>query len=63
MSPIHASRVAPLSTTPEVLDDVLRGSINPDRIFDFETDLKGIAEAYAAWTRAGSQVARAGRDG
>ena len=48
MSPIHASRVAPLSTMPEVLDDVLRGNINPDRIFDFETTLEGIVEAYEA---------------
>ncbi len=33
---------------PELLDDVLRGRINPGRVFDFETNLDGIAEAYAA---------------
>jgi threonine dehydrogenase-like Zn-dependent dehydrogenase len=33
---------------PELLDDVLEGRINPGRVFDFETDLDGIAEAYAA---------------
>jgi threonine dehydrogenase-like Zn-dependent dehydrogenase len=33
---------------PELLDDVLAGHINPGRVFDFETDLDGIAEAYAA---------------
>jgi threonine dehydrogenase-like Zn-dependent dehydrogenase len=26
----------------------LRGGINPGRVFDFETNLDGIAEAYAA---------------
>ena len=34
--------------TPELLDDVLEGRINPGRVFDFETDLDGVAEAYAA---------------
>ena len=33
---------------PELLDDVLAGRIQPGRVFDFETDLDGIAEAYAA---------------
>jgi len=33
---------------PELLDDVLEGRIDPGRVFDFETDLDGIAEAYAA---------------
>jgi len=33
---------------PELLDDVLAGRINPGRVFDFETDLDGIAAAYAA---------------
>lgn len=31
----------------ELLEDVLAGKINPGRVFDFETDLDGIAEAYA----------------
>jgi threonine dehydrogenase-like Zn-dependent dehydrogenase len=33
---------------PELLDDVLTGRIQPGRVFDFETDLDGIANAYAA---------------
>jgi hypothetical protein len=33
---------------PELLDDVLEGRIDPGRVFDFETDLDGVAEAYAA---------------
>src|SRR5256714_3144312 len=33
---------------PELLPDVMAGRINPGRVLDFETDLEGIAEAYAA---------------
>lgn len=33
---------------PQLLDDVLQGRINPGRVFDFETNLDGIAQAYAA---------------
>jgi len=33
---------------PELLDDVLEGRINPGRVFDFTTDLDGIAQAYDA---------------
>ena len=33
---------------PELLDDVLEGRINPGRVLDYETDLEGIADAYAA---------------
>ena len=33
---------------PELLHDVLEGRIDPGRVFDFETSLEGIAEAYAA---------------
>src|SRR5438034_228484 len=41
--------VAPARTyIPELLDDVLEGRINPGRVFDFETDLDHIAEAYRA---------------
>jgi threonine dehydrogenase-like Zn-dependent dehydrogenase len=41
--------VAPVRTyIPELLDDVLEHRIDPGRVFDFETDLDGIAEAYAA---------------
>ena len=41
--------VSPVRTyIPELLDDVLEGRINPGRVFDFETDLEGVPEAYAA---------------
>jgi threonine dehydrogenase-like Zn-dependent dehydrogenase len=33
---------------PELLEDVLAGRINPGRVFDLETDLDHVAEAYAA---------------
>ncbi len=33
---------------PELLDDVLMGHIDPGRVFDFDTDLEHVAEAYAA---------------
>jgi threonine dehydrogenase-like Zn-dependent dehydrogenase len=33
---------------PDLLDDVLAGRINPGLVFDFETNLNDIAEAYAA---------------
>ena len=33
---------------PDLLDDVLAGRINPGRVFDYETDLEHVAEAYAA---------------
>lgn len=33
---------------PELLGDVLEGRIDPGRVFDYETKLDGIAEAYAA---------------
>jgi threonine dehydrogenase-like Zn-dependent dehydrogenase len=33
---------------PELLGDVLAGRINPGQVFDFETDLDHVAEAYAA---------------
>jgi threonine dehydrogenase-like Zn-dependent dehydrogenase len=33
---------------PELLGDVLEGRINPERVFDFETDLDHVAEAYKA---------------
>jgi threonine dehydrogenase-like Zn-dependent dehydrogenase len=41
--------VAPVQTyIPELLDNVLDGRINPGRVLDLETNLDGIAEAYAA---------------
>jgi threonine dehydrogenase-like Zn-dependent dehydrogenase len=33
---------------PELLDDVLAGAIDPGRVFDYETDLDQVADAYAA---------------
>ena len=33
---------------PELMDDVLAGRLDPGRVFDFETDLEHIADAYAA---------------
>ena len=40
---------APVRTyIPELMEDVLAGRIEPGRVFDFETDLDGIGEAYAA---------------
>jgi threonine dehydrogenase-like Zn-dependent dehydrogenase len=33
---------------PELLGDVLGGRIDPGRVLDYETDLEGIADAYAA---------------
>jgi hypothetical protein len=33
---------------PELLPDVLEGRINPGHVLDYETDLEGIADAYAA---------------
>lgn len=33
---------------PELMDDVLAGRIDPGRVFDYETDLDHIADAYAA---------------
>ncbi len=48
---------------PELLDDVLEGRINPGRVFDFETGLDGVAEAYAAMDerRAIKSLLRIGR--
>ncbi|HEX8771132.1 MAG TPA: hypothetical protein VF711_10235 [Acidimicrobiales bacterium] len=33
---------------PELLDDVLDGTIDPGPVFDYETDLDGVGDAYAA---------------
>jgi threonine dehydrogenase-like Zn-dependent dehydrogenase len=33
---------------PELLDDVLAEKIDPGRVLDYETDLEGIGDAYAA---------------
>src|ERR1700712_2569363 len=33
---------------PELLDDVLAGTIDPGRVFDYDTDLDHVADAYSA---------------
>src|SRR5207248_3697389 len=33
---------------PQLIDDVIEGRTNPGLVFDFETDLDGVGEAYAA---------------
>ena len=45
---VHGGPAPVRAYIPELLDDVLKGHINPGRVFDFRTDLTGIAEAYAA---------------
>lgn len=45
---IHGGPAPARAYIPELLDDVLAGRINPGRVFDFETNLDGIAEAYSA---------------
>ena len=48
---------------PELLEDVLAERIDPGRVLDYETDLDGIADAYAAMDeRRADQVPRARRD-
>ncbi len=48
---------------PELLADVLAGRIDPGRVFDFETDLEHVADAYAAMDerRAVKSLVRVGR--
>ena len=50
---------------PLLLDDVLESRINPGRVFDFETSLDGIGEAYAAMDerRAIKSLVRIDQDG
>ena len=45
---IHGGPAPVRAYLPTLLTDVLDGTINPGKVFDFETDLSGIAEAYAA---------------
>ena len=33
---------------PELLPDVLDGTINPGRVFDYQTDLDNVLDAYRA---------------
>ena len=46
---------------PELLDDVLAGTIEPGLVLDFDTDLDHIADAYEAMDPPGHQFARADR--
>ncbi len=45
---VHGGPAPARAYIPELLDDVLEGHISPGRVFDFTTDLGGIAQAYAA---------------
>src|SRR5437016_10977318 len=45
---VHGGPAPARAYIPELLGDVLEGRINPGRVFDFTTNLDGIAEAYAA---------------
>jgi hypothetical protein len=45
---LHGGPAPVRAYIPVLLDDVLEGRIKPGRVFDFITDLNGIAEAYAA---------------
>ena len=45
---LHGGSAPVRAYIPELMDDVLAGRIDPGRVFDFETDLDGIGEAYAA---------------
>src|SRR5947209_8285935 len=45
---VHGGGAPVRAYLPELLEDVLAGRINPGRVFDFETDLDGVADAYAA---------------
>jgi len=45
---VHGGSAAVRAYLPELMEDVLAGYINPGRVFDFETDLDGVADAYAA---------------
>jgi threonine dehydrogenase-like Zn-dependent dehydrogenase len=45
---VHGGSAPVRAYLPELMEDVLAGRINPGRVFDFETDLDGVADAYAA---------------
>ena len=44
----HPQRQPARIYIPELLDDVLAGTINPGLVFDYETDLDHVADAYTA---------------
>jgi threonine dehydrogenase-like Zn-dependent dehydrogenase len=45
---VHGGGAPVRAYLPELMEDVLAGLINPGRVFDFETNLDGVADAYAA---------------
>ncbi len=45
---VHGGGAPVRAYLPKLMEDVLAGRINPGRVFDFETDLDGVADAYAA---------------
>jgi threonine dehydrogenase-like Zn-dependent dehydrogenase len=45
---VHGGPAPARAYIPELLDDVLGERIDPGRVFDYETELEGIADAYAA---------------
>lgn len=45
---VHGGGAPVRAYLPELLEDVLAGRINPGRVFDFTTNLDGVADAYAA---------------
>jgi alcohol dehydrogenase len=45
---VHGGPAPARAYMPELLDDILKGHINPGRVFDFTTDLNDIEQAYSA---------------
>jgi threonine dehydrogenase-like Zn-dependent dehydrogenase len=45
---VHGGPAPARAYMPELLDDILKGHINPGRVFDFTTDLNDIEQAYGA---------------
>lgn len=45
---VHGGAAPARTYIPELLGDVLDGKIDPGRVFDYETDLEAIGDAYAA---------------
>jgi len=45
---VHGGGAPVRGYLPELMEDVLAMRINPGRVFDFEANLDGVADAYAA---------------
>ena len=45
---VHGGPAPARAYMPELLDDILKGHINPGRVFDFTTDLNDIEQDYSA---------------